>query len=115
MSRATVTGPAHVFIAADPEMEASVQRPLLGLPIREAFPEPEFAAILDMYDFARCWGLRVTLDAVSSSGEMGTIVLTPDPSRDLVEVEWTVHERAAPRLVPLRGLGALLLSLAPLL
>jgi hypothetical protein len=79
LSRATVSGAAHVFVAADPEMEASVRRRLLGLPIREAFPEPEFAAILDMYDFARCWGLRVTLDAVSSSGELGTITLTPDP------------------------------------
>jgi hypothetical protein len=106
VSHATVTGPCHVFIAADPEMEASVRRPLIGLPIREAFPEPEFAAILDIYDFARCWGLRVTLDAVSSSGELGTITLTPDPSRDRVEVEWSVHEPAAPRLVPLRGLEA---------
>jgi hypothetical protein len=105
MSRATVTGPCHVFVAADPEMEASVRRPLLGLPIREAFHEPEFAAILDMYDFARCWGLRVTLDAVSSSGELGTIALTPDPSRDRMEVEWSVRERAAPLLVPLRGLA----------
>lgn len=94
LARCTVTGPAHVFVEVEPAMEEVCQRQMLGLPLREAFPEPEFAPILALYDIARMLGRPVSAMATASNGEDGIITLEPGPDRILVE--WMPTLRAYP-------------------
>jgi hypothetical protein len=86
LARATVTGPGHVIIDVDPEMETVCCRPLLGLPLREAFPEPHFQPILALYDIARELGTPLSVAATASCGEDGVLTLTP--RYDAIEIEW---------------------------
>lgn len=128
--RASVSGPAHVFTYADAELEEAAGGPLVGVPLREAFADPAYHVIFDMYDFARAWGLPVSIDTVNRAGVLGTLTLSPLPKLDAIDVSWlprshvgaapgrprVPRRRRRPRLaVPLEPLGAVLVSLsAPL-
>lgn len=96
--RAVVSGTMHVFTEADgPFLEAS-RRPLVGIPLCEAFPEPEYAPALELYDWAARHRQPVAFVVTAASGETGTVTLSPEDGG--LRVVW----RPVPALSPVHRL-----------
>jgi hypothetical protein len=93
-----VSGPAHVVRAATPAMRAICDRPMVGIPLREAFPEPGFVGLFALVDWARQYRAEVRVAVPPTlTADAGVITLTPEED-DAIVISW--------RRVPRRALVA---------
>jgi hypothetical protein len=94
-----VSGPAHVVRAATPAMRAICDRPMLGIPLREAFPEPGFVGLFALVDWTRQYRseLRVAVPP-TLTGDAGVVTLTPEED-DAIMITWRriPHQATAAR------------------
>jgi hypothetical protein len=85
-AHAVLAGPALVIVAANATMLALAGRQLIGLPAREAFPEPHYLPILQLIEFAFRHGMPMTVGVPAPDGREG--LLTIRPSLERVRVVW---------------------------
>ena len=91
--RAVVTGSMHVFTEADGLFLRAVRRPVVGVPLTEVFPEPEYAPFLELYDWAARHHQPVAFVVTAPNGETGTVTLCPADHG--LRVDWSpvvVHQ-----------------------
>jgi hypothetical protein len=98
-ARAIVSGRGHVFTYADPAMLELVCRPILGIPVAEAFPEPEFRLIIALYDIAAELGRPISVATTSAGGTDGVLTLLPLGGHQ-IELRWTPAASRIPSARP---------------
>ena len=85
-ARAVLSGRAHVFTYADDAYIEAVCRSVVGLPLREAFPEAEYQAVFELFDWARETRRPIAWVVTSPNGYQGIASLRP-LGQDLLH-EW---------------------------
>lgn len=100
---AVLTGAAHIVREATPPMMAIAGRPMIGIPLREAFPEPVYLGLFELLDWVRRFRkeIRVVTPA-AVTGAPGVATVTPVTAEDVIVIVWhrvPAHARAprAPR------------------
>lgn len=90
---ATLAGPMHVFLEADPAMLELAQRPIIGLPLCEAFPEAEYVPMYRLLDCARETRIALAWLVTAPSGDRGIVTVLPRAG-DVMAVEFELLRRA---------------------
>jgi len=86
---AVISGSAHVVQAATPAMCAIAGRPMVGMPLREAFPEPVYVGFFALVDWVRRFReeIRVVTPA-AISGVPGVATINPIDGEDIIVIDW---------------------------
>lgn len=94
---AVLRGPAHVIEEASPLLLELAARPILGIPLAEAFPEDEYAAVIDLCDWVAITGnkAKVRYPGIGTDG-----VLTVERTPTGLRASWSGHLVAAPPAPP---------------
>lgn len=91
---AVLRGPAHVIEEASPLLLQLADRPIIGIPLAEAFPEDEYAAVIDLCDWVAITGntAKVRYPGIGTDG-----VLTVERSATGLRASWSGHLVAGQR------------------
>lgn len=76
-AKALYRGPAHVIVAVDEEVARLSGFDVVGLPIREAYPHPEFVEAHLIMDAVYRDGVPRSLPCPSTEGVEGVVMVWP--------------------------------------
>lgn len=96
-AHARLRGPVHVIVEASPILEELAHRPLVGIPMAEAFPEDEYQAVLDLLDWVAITrkAVKVRYPGIGTDG-----VLTVSPTPGGLTARWSGRLAAQHREPP---------------
>lgn len=67
----------HVFTEVSPQMQATMDRLMLGVPYCEVFTEPCHRKCLELYEWVRKYREDVAFICTAPNGERGVVTLSP--------------------------------------
>ena len=94
LGKAVLSGRAHVFTYANDAYLEAVRRLVVGMPLREVFPEEEYRPFLHLFDWAREHQASLAWVVTAPNGYVGLASLRP-LGPDLLH-EWEPLRAARP-------------------